>query len=418
MKTSPEAADALLIEIQRPDASWVRAGWLRHNAEIAWFSTDASYWDSPNRPVLGQVFEENGRQWQPSSRLALPNWFSHLLPEGRLRALVAAAAGVHARREFFLLQRLGPEDLPGAIRATTAPVDSHGAAIPKPQDHEVLDDNEALLKFSLAGVQLKFSLKHDGERGLTVPARGQAGDWIVKLPDERPDFDAVPEAELGCLELARAVGIPTPGARLVKAEEISGLPEWAARASGEALAIERFDRRSDGTRLHAEQMAQVLNIPTGADTYKYKRANFETVAAVTSALCGETAVGDVIDRLVLNVLVGNGDAHLKNWVLTYPDGQRPALSPVFDVVPTVLYIKNDNLGLKLNRSRGFDDVRPTSFDRLANRSGWSTDEARRRTKSATERILGSWSLLRSYLSREHFERLSVRLRELPLVKGQ
>lgn len=409
-------ASALAIELQRPDGSWLQVGLLRHDSEITWFSSEPAYWTAARRPVLGQVFEENDKAWQPSSRLALPNWFSHLLPEGRLRALVAAAAGVHARREFFLLERLGIDDLPGAVRATAVDDAADGGVVPEPQQHDPGDDDEAILKFSLAGVQLKFSLRHDGLRGLTVPTRGQVGDWIVKLPDERPGFDAVPEAELGCLELARAAGIPTPDAQLVDVAAIAALPDWARQSKDSAFAVRRFDRKANGTRVHAEQFAQILNIPTGLDSYKYKRANFETVAVVTRALCGEAAVADLIDRLVLNVLVGNGDAHLKNWVVIYPDGQRPQLSPVFDVVPTVLYIKDDNLGLKLGKSREFADIDARSFERLAVRCGWSVGEARGRAHQAVERIRTSWPLLRDYLSHERFDRLSLRLDRLPLAK--
>ncbi len=70
--------------------------------------------------------------------------------------------------------------------------------------------------------------------------------------------------------------------------------------------------------MHMEEIAQVMDIPTGRGTAKYTRANFETIAVLVEALCGTAAVGDVIDRLVLNVLVGNGDAHLKNWAISFP----------------------------------------------------------------------------------------------------
>ena len=62
------------------------------------------------------MFEEHGRFWRPNAHVALPRWFSHLLPEGRLREAVANAAGVSGQREFELIRRLGATDLPGAIR--------------------------------------------------------------------------------------------------------------------------------------------------------------------------------------------------------------------------------------------------------------------------------------------------------------
>jgi serine/threonine-protein kinase HipA len=212
---------------------------------------------------------------------------------------------------------------------------------PKAKEEEETDE-DPLLKFSLAGAQLKFSVYGDG-RGLTVPATGQAGNVILKLPDGRPGFEGVPEAELGALELARAAGIETPRARLVDLIDVVGLEDWAATTKGKALAIERFDRREGDLRVHMEELAQVLNIPTARERAKYTKANFETVAIFVGALSGVYRVADVIDRIVLNVLVGNGDAHLKNWAFLYPDGKRPDLSPLYDVLPTVLFIAEDDL---------------------------------------------------------------------------
>jgi serine/threonine-protein kinase HipA len=94
---------ALLVTLQTPPGDWVDVGYLRNLREKNWFEFAASYWDLPDRPVLGQIFEERGRSWRPSARVALPNWFSHLLPEGRLRLAVAHAAHTNSKREFNLL---------------------------------------------------------------------------------------------------------------------------------------------------------------------------------------------------------------------------------------------------------------------------------------------------------------------------
>jgi serine/threonine-protein kinase HipA len=347
--------------------------------------------------------------------VALPNWFSHLLPEGRLRAVVSSAAGVNPKREFFLLRRLGADDLPGALR--TRPVDDGHAVAPHVDDigEAAGESDDPLLKFSLAGVQLKFSVRLDSEKGLTIPARGQAGNWIVKLPDGRQGFDGVPEAEFGCLALAREAGIVVPDTLLLPPSDVRGLPEWVTNVAGDAFAIRRFDR-SDNGRIHVEEIAQILDVPPGSDRAKYRRANFETIASLIGALCGEPTVGEVIDRIVLNVLVGNGDAHVKNWAVVYPDGRTPQLSPAYDIVPTVLFIAGDDLGLKLNGSRVFEQVTRSSFDHLAIRSGWSPHDARERASEATQRTLDNWSTLATFLSRERYNRLTDRLGHLPLTR--
>lgn len=419
MKGTPtETGDSssLTVEIQQPSGSWTDVGNLARAGETNWFESSPSYWELDTRPVLGQVFEEHGPGWRPVQRVALPTWFSHLLPEGRLRQAVAEAAKVKTQREFFLLARIGADDLPGAIRVAAAagrsPIDPPDIASSNHAD----DADLSVLKFSLAGVQLKFSVVEHRERGLTVPATGEAGNCIAKLPDPRPDFEGVPEAELASLELARASGIPTPSARLVDVNNIGGLPRWAVGVGGSALAVERFDRSDDGRRVHVEELAQVLDVPTGHERFKYHKANFETIATATSALCGPDSVGAVIDRIVFNVLIGNGDAHAKNWAYVYPDGRTPHLSPAYDLVPTVLYIANDDLGLKLNGSRRFEDVTPSSFDRLAIRAGWTVEAARARTREVVQRVDAAWKLLDQLLPRSAVDRLTERRDRLPLAR--
>jgi len=214
---------ALLVQLEAPGGELVDVGFLFNSDEKNWFEFLDGYWDLPNRPVLGQIFEEHGKSWQPSAHVALPHWFSHLLPEGRLRDAVAEAAGTKRVREFNLLARIGIDDLPGALRIASA---DELRSIKRPPELEAAS-NEAgagnpLLKFSLAGRQLKFSIFKD-KKGLTVPARGQAGNVIAKLPDGREGFSGVPEAELACLNLARLSGIDTPDASLVLVSAVGGL---------------------------------------------------------------------------------------------------------------------------------------------------------------------------------------------------
>ncbi|MGQ0779302.1 MAG: type II toxin-antitoxin system HipA family toxin [Pseudonocardiales bacterium] len=406
---------ALIIQLQSPSGDWIDVGLLHNKDEHNWFEFTDPYWERVDRPVLGQIFEEQGRTWRLNSDVVLPRWFSHLLPEGRLRSAVALAAGVSSKREFELLRRLGSTDLPGAARAIPAVLDGRNYRVPPRADEEEKVHEEPLLKFSLAGAQLKFSVYGDG-RGLTVPATGQVGNVILKFPDGRPGFEGVPEAELGALELARAAGIEVPNARLVDPIDVVGLEDWAAAARGNALAVERFDRREDDRRIHMEELAQVLNIPTARERAKYTSANFETVAIFVGALSGVHRVADVIDRIVLNILVGNGDAHLKNWAFLYPDGKRPDLSPLYDVLPTVLFIAEDDLGMNLGKSKRFEAVTFKNFQALGRRTQFGPDDAHRQAASAVERILPNWSILKEFLSVEKFSVLSKRLNTLPIVQ--
>lgn len=406
-------SDALLVQLQRPDGGWVDVGVMTSRNNTNRFRTLPSYWEQRRRPVLGQLFENNEPGWAPGSHVAIPRWFSHLLPEGRLRQTVAAAAGVHEVEEFKLLARLGSDDLPGAVRVRPYDDSSGGADLSVEKDPEQTSAVDPVLKFSLAGLQMKFSV-HASDRGLTVPVSGQAGNMILKLPDGRPGFEGVPEAEHAAMLLARAAGIRAPDVDLVDAKTVRGLEAATRSVTGLSFTIARFDRLADGRRVHIEELSQVFDIRTASDTAKYSSANFEGIAKVFAGLVGTESVGEVIDRIVLNVLVGNGDAHLKNWGLVYEDGMNPSMSPVYDVVPTVLYVGGDDLGLNLDRSKRFEDVSTASFRRMGRITGYGEERAERRAASAVERVLDSWSALEDALPGRHYRELSRRLRSLPL----
>ena len=407
--------DALLVQLQRPVGDWVDVGLLRSRNNTNWFEAFDSYWDLPRRPVLGQVFEDRPRDWKPSTHVALPHWFSHLLPEGRLRQAVASAAGIGESTELQLLATLGIQDLPGAIRVM--PWDQElGSESPEAiREEHAESETDPVLKFSLAGLQMKFSV-HKSERALTVPISGTAGNMILKLPDPRLGFEGVPEAEFAAMSFARAAGIQTPNIELVRADEVEGLGRWGQTNGRLSFAVARFDRLSDGRRVHAEEFAQILNIPSGREYAKYNHTNFEAVANVSARLAGIETVGEVIDRIVLNVLVGNGDAHLKNWAMIYSDGINPALTPAYDIVPTVLYIANDNLGLKLNGSKRFDAVTPSSFDRLGAVTDFGAEAARARAREAAERGLEAWPVLNDLLPHDQLDALTQRLKGLPMAR--
>jgi serine/threonine-protein kinase HipA len=162
----------------------------------------------------------------------VPPFFSNLLPEGGLRRYLAERAGVNQQREFFLLWVLGL-DLPGALSIHPAVGDA------PPGADEDLPENAKpnALRFSLAGVQLKFSaFKNAGKgRGLTIPAEGVGGSWIVKLPSQQ--FTGVPENEFSMMTIAGMIGMEVPVINLVDLDAISGIPEGIGELKGQALAV-------------------------------------------------------------------------------------------------------------------------------------------------------------------------------------
>lgn len=357
MKFDPKNLNALAVKLHGLRIGVVnRLGGDRHL-----FSFEQDYIDDPGRPTLSLSFKgQAGGLVLPTRGVTgrLTPFFSNLLPEGHLRDYLAARAGVKPQREFFLLAVLGA-DLPGALTVTPMDQEREGA-------HDVddgrADDHvaDAALRFSLAGVQLKFSAVMETLGGLTIPAGGMGGSWIVKLPSAR--FAAVPENEYAMLALARAVGIDIPPNRLIDIADIDGLPRDAGAMQGKALAVRRFDRATGGEPIHMEDFAQVFGLYPDD---KYGRRSYANVAAVLWAETGEQGAYEFMRRLVFSVLIGNADMHLKNWSLLYPDRRTPVLSPAYDFVATVPYIPGDGLALTFGGSRSLDDITPDQVRRFA-----------------------------------------------------
>jgi serine/threonine-protein kinase HipA len=122
------------------------------------------------------------------------------------------------------------------------------------------------------------------------------------------------------------------------------------------------------------------------------------------------------------VLMGNGDAHLKNWSLIYRDPLRAELSPAYDFVSTVAYprFRADTLALNLDRSEDFASVTPATFRRFGERIGYARpEELETVAASFTERMRAVWSEISADLplSPEIAGVIDARLRDLPLAKG-
>ena len=330
------------------------------------FAFEEDYIDEVNRPTLSLSFKAQSGGLVTAVRPVrrrLPPFFSNLLPEGPLRSYLAEKAGVKPEREFFLLAVLG-RDVAGAV--TVEPFAGDPAYTQSYEDEHAPNEHDSanVLRFSLAGVQLKFSAVMEAPGGLTIPAHGVGGSWIVKLPSAQ--FPAVPENEYVMLQLARAVGISVPPIRLVPAAEIAGLPTDAAGMPGRALATKRFDRAPGGKRIHMEDFAQVFGL---FPDDKYGHRSYANIAAVLWAETGAAGAYEFVRRVVFSVLIGNADMHLKNWSILYPDERTPALSPAYDFVATLPYIPDDTLALSFGGNRSLQAITLDQVRRFVDTAG-------------------------------------------------
>ena len=325
------------------------------------FIFDRDYAEDSNRPILSLSFmdAQNRLLVRPlEGGVRVPPFFSNLLPEDELRRYVAERAGVKAVRDFPLLQLLG-EDLPGAVIVRP---ESEG---PPPEELEpeeaAISTEEQVkrpLRFSLAGVQMKFSARGSPQRGLTIPAEGKGGHWILKLPSLR--FPKVPENEHSMMVFARAVGIDTADTGLTAVEEVENLPERYRKQGGAALWVRRFDRTDQNMRIHMEDFNQLYS---QFPERKYSNYSYGNMASDLAQIVGLPAVEEFLRRLVFSAAIGNMDMHLKNWSLLYRDGHTPQLSPAYDFVSTIAYLPDVDMALSVAKEK---DVRRFDWE-LMNR---------------------------------------------------
>ncbi len=381
------------------------------------FSFSQDYIDNPNRPTLSLSFKDQMGEMITNVRptqTRVPTFFSNLLPEGSMRDYLAERAGVNAKREFSLLWVLG-RDLPGGLTIEPAEGD---AWPPGDQDESSDHDHspggrETALRFSLAGVQLKFSAVMEATGGLTIPAEGVGGSWIVKLPSMK--FEGVPENEFAMMTLARRMGMDIPDVELVDLDAITGLPEGIGRMKGSALAVKRFDRTEGGGANHVEDFAQVFGV---YPERKYERASYRNIAEVIWAEIGEQGIEEFIRRLVFNVLIGNADMHLKNWSLIYRDQRHPSLSPGYDFVSTIAYLDDENMALGFLKSKSMLDLSIDKLTRFAAKARLPEKLVLNTGTETVQRFMDIWPAEQEHfpLSAQLVATIDQHLRKIELVK--
>ncbi len=369
-----------------------------------------------NRPVLSSALRFIGDEERTVRALTsgqitqagrdLHPWFSNLLPEGALRELVMRGLPTGATTDFDILAHLG-HDLPGAVvvRAEDGP-----AAGPMPS-REGPSDASRPIRFSLAGVQLKMSMLKQDER-LTFPATGINGDIIAKLPSER--YAMLPELEYSCMKLAEAAGVTIPHCELVPTGAVAGITPDLLKGD-HVLAIKRFDRTANDARVHVEDFCQVMQAPKER---KYTAANEETVMNLARRFGrGTRDYLEIVRRTTVNILLGNGDAHLKNHSLIYEDGISGALSPAYDIVATFVYDGSNELALKFRDSYDSTIIGLARFQRAAELAGVPEKVVRKEVIRTVERASDIWvTMLKDLpLSRDHGRMIVNRMETLRLV---
>jgi serine/threonine-protein kinase HipA len=324
-----------------------------------------SYINNPNRRQLSVSFAVPNNEVATRELLAhftrrdrtgesgrLPSFLSNCLPEGVLRDRIAALAGTHRDDEFAILAACA-QDLPGALHVNA--INAPDRALMQrlvTQNHDALEPTVVPRPIagavSLSGIQPKLQLSKDTQGRYTFVAKRGRQHFIGKLP--APSYAGLPEVEYASMQLARAAGVNTADCELVPMRQIEGEIALAHGSGAHFLSIKRFDRDASsshagytrGGRLHMEDFCQVLSLSPQA---KYD-GSYLQIMAVLAGLQRPQDVEELARRLVVNELLGNFDAHLKNFSLLYTTARQPVLSPAYDIVAYACYLTGQGAALR------------------------------------------------------------------------
>jgi serine/threonine-protein kinase HipA len=311
-------------------------------------------------------------------------FFGGILPEESKREIIARNLSISARNDYAMLEQIGGE-CAGAVTFLPA-----GQELPKRDYHyRKLDAKELAgilrelpkrpllagekgIRLSLAGAQDKVAVRIEGEE-VSLPLGGAPSTHILKPAVER--FAGVVFNEALCMTLAAHMNLPVAKVETRKVEDV------------EYLQVERYDRKHvtiDGQagveRLHQEDFCQAQNI---VSELKYQKEDgpsfkqcFTLLRNVSTAPVLDLA--NLLDATIFNYLIGNNDAHGKNFSLVYPD-KEIRLAPLYDAISTIYCPElNTDMAMRIGREYSSDKVTPKDFEQLAGDAGLAKPQVRRR----------------------------------------
>lgn len=388
-------------------------GWLSQIGDNLRVSFDDDYVDDGSRPTLSQLYtgatDAESRailRAVNDERLVqvgkLPSYFSNLLPEGENRKRLANQRGCDEDDELELLSAAG-HDLSGGVEVV--PANDPPPAVLELHATKGLEPVEAGTVaepvgdgFSVDGVQTKFSGVSDGNRRYVLRRGVAAGEFIMKLPSAKhPDLVL---NEGVCYRLADAVGIQTAGAEVRPIAELD-VPSHVKDKFSEFLLVPRFDRlrRGDGSvqRVHFEELAQAVGLDTKRKYKDIPGAMRALLTILKASDAPQSDIDEVFRRWTAYALMGNCDAHTKNWGLVYPDGRAARLAPAYDVLCVTAYFdeaaaQDWAVNRKMDESmRKWDE---DAAEALAKSAGLlSFNRARRIVRETAAKAAATWPAL-------------------------
>ena len=338
---------------------------------------------SRSLPLRSEPF--TGKQARP--------FFAGILPDEGPREQIAAILGVSERNDFALLERIGGE-CAGAVSLLPEGVPHLGGGETRMHelDEKELEDviaqlprrpllaGEAGIRLSLAGSQSKLPIIIHGST-IGLPLGSTPSTHIIKPEPER--FPGLVANETLCMTLARSLGL--------------NVPPVATRMVGNkpCIVVQRYDRvvNPDGAvaRVHQEDFCQALGF---SPERKYQQEGGPLLRDCINLLrewCTIPAldIRDFLDGLIFNVLIGNADAHGKNYSILYRDGHR-RLAPLYDLVCTLAWPELSKApAMKIGKSESIETITRAHWQKMAEETRVSWPMLRERIADLSHRTLTS-----------------------------
>lgn len=347
-----------------------------------------------NQPAAIPLSHSLPLQTAPFTRKECRGFFAGVLPEEGKREIIAKNLGISARNDFAMLEQIGGE-CAGAV--TFIPTgerlperkyryrDLSGpelAGILKTLPKRPLMAGEEDIRLSLAGAQDKIAV-HIAGKQISIPLGGAPSTHILKPAIER--FEGIVFNEAFCMKLAQAIGLHTAHTEIGKVENI------------DYLLVERYDRtRIKGVagapehleRVHQEDFCQAMGIVSENKYQNEGGPSLKQCFALLRELSSAPVIDlqRLLDAVIFNFLVGNHDAHGKNFSLLYNDGTR--LAPLYDVLSTAYYPElTRKMAMKIGRDYESSRVTPRHFEQLADEAGLAKPMVKRRVPELAEATL-------------------------------
>lgn len=343
------------------------SGRLRFRYQTGWLSSPDAKALSQSLPLQSAEFDDH--HCRP--------FFAGLLPEGHLRALIAKQYQISDKNDFALINAIGGE-CAGAITFLPS---GESPAIDSRNNVEWLDGRQLLelikelprrpmlagrdgIRLSLAGAQDKLPVVFDGSR-IGLPKDSQPSTHILKPPIESVEGSVFNEAF--CLRLAHMMQMDTASATIFRA------------GNQNVLLVARYDRKTTGDdqyeRIHQEDFCQALGI---TPEMKYQNEGGPDFAACFNLIRkatrpSATQIPKLLNAVIFNALIGNHDAHAKNFSLLYSvsgNDDAPTLAPLYDLLSTAVYENlTPKMAMKLGSKYKFSEVQARHWESFARDAG-------------------------------------------------